>query len=690
MDNVEEKLYKQILDIPANERTQAQNNYVFNYENKKFKVPSKEDLERAAFILNHKGSNIKTLKDNGQWTWAEKILRNDRVARELGMKEGASMSYEPIQVKRTPEEVQKNFKFNWADAYNQLTEKKLKPTEKDAEKLDSFVKEHLDNFDDNSAMKLATDLKLWNPAREKFHEFLKTENGKQFQNYLEDVRKYKQDKEIERIWNDEDDEYKRDKGFLGNAKDVIGKHALNFMLPTSKEYAKRNYDKINSEYDIDGVVDMAKPLAFDAFSNLAMMAGGGANRYITGAEKVIRNPYLGAVASPIIHGAGDYLTDNKDAKGAALETAVGVGTNLMMPFYGQKAYNKLDKILPDGLVTNKTIIQNKVDDAVNRYKDYIEAVNNKAIVPRLKKADIGASEIEPDYFVQQIPKDKFLSKIPYLKKFSQNNNKEIRYTTDVDKTKAKLDEFERRFKNHLDPNRPNIEVKSITDIPSSLSIADIPHEYANLFANDVPYANNRNIFSKIFNSNSKDLIHKRNAIINTKEVHNAIDELKKNPEYRKLEQDIEQKYSNLSREARKNGDEKLVNQILDNRSRELRDLWNSFGMRAKYVRPKLKQEILNKKANISTGKHGDVRDLDLTDLVLAGYNVPNESKLNKVVREINKNKVLKSYLENMQGRDIYASPFFGIINTLTGGVADINKAKEKKPSLVELYGLDKD
>jgi hypothetical protein len=174
-------------------------------------------------------------------------------------------------------------------------------------------------------------------------EFLKSDNGKEFQNYLQDVQKAQKDKRLDEIWNKESN------------------MAVDFMLPVSKEYARKNYENIN------GVGDMVKPLATDVASNAAMMMGG----------ETLPMKVASMGAAPLITEGGQYALNDKPLKQAIGNAVEGGLVNMGTPFMLSRGSNLFargfgnsEKNIARDIMNNAANASDKVKREIRNGKPY--------------------------------------------------------------------------------------------------------------------------------------------------------------------------------------------------------------------------------------------------------------------------------------------------------------------------------
>lgn len=339
--------YEYLKSLPQNELTQKRANQITEYEKDIYGYPSESEISWANKIVNTKDARlIADFRASGEMKRAMDVLDRANAARNTMQREGVS-PWE-YHVKRVPDDVAKGygFKFNWKDAYEQKNGTKLKPTEADAEKLDKFIASKMyDVGDDVSLQKIAVDLGIYVPNRDgNWSKFIQTEDGDRFKEYMKDVEKYQKEKALDKIWGE-------DSNML-----------VDFMLPVSKEYAKNNYDKIESGWD------MAGPLALDAAANLVMTG--------TGTKQLSAYPKLstiyGSVAAPAITEAGQVAFNDKPIPQAAIGTLEGTLINAGTPMALNRGGNYIERWLggaPERIQSTLNNAASKAREVAKRKKD---------------------------------------------------------------------------------------------------------------------------------------------------------------------------------------------------------------------------------------------------------------------------------------------------------------------------------
>lgn len=324
--------------------TQEELNWITEYEKSEAGAPSNEQMEWATFILNEKDPRIQAInKKNGDFDKASDILNRNRAASQVMQQKGQSPYVRKVTA--TPEDVVKEsgFDFNWRGAYENVKNEKLRPTEADAKKLQDFINSNL-NTDDN-LQKIAYDLHMYNPNTMKWSDFINSEQGTEFKKYLEDVRKAQTEQAVQDVWEGKDDKTLYDKA---------GTKAVNFMLPVSKEYAKKHYN--------DKDFSIAAPLATDVAANL-VMTGPGAIPVKAMKRPLISSVY-GNVAAPAITEAGNVIFNDESIPEALARTVEGAAINIGTPQVLEGTLSWAGRGLPTK--GNKRSVQKMIDEAANK------------------------------------------------------------------------------------------------------------------------------------------------------------------------------------------------------------------------------------------------------------------------------------------------------------------------------------
>ena len=281
---------------------------------------------------------------------------------------------------------------------------------------------------------------------EGWEDFLKSDRFPIFQDFLKDVQKTQQDKELDKIWSGEEPS---PQWTPFGYKEVPGAMvAVDFTAPVTKEYARKNYENIN------GGLDMAAPLAVDALTNAAMMGSGKAAGKLT--NPILKDLTANATA-PVISSVGDAIVNDKDAGDVALGTTLGYGANKAVPKalmgLGRWGFGGQRQAAP----TVKSVYgkaSEALDDAVNQAR---------------KQADIEAKSI--------------IKEAPGVYK---DWHKNIAYTDDLaEKAIAEEEGF---------------VVKGLKDMPTKASVVDRKDLVENVYEPELAMRTSKDFFKK---SNSK-------------------------------------------------------------------------------------------------------------------------------------------------------------------------------------------
>lgn len=135
----------------------------------------------------------------------------------------------------------------------------------------------------------------------------------------------------------------------------LGGVAVDFMLPVSKEYAKKNYE------NIDGVSDMAGPLVADAVTNAAMM-GYGSNLVTKPMAKAV----ISNVSAPVIREGAQMWFNNKPFKDAAIDAGNTIATNIATPYALRGMYRWGNRVIQSEA---KLAAKDIMNQTANRVRD---------------------------------------------------------------------------------------------------------------------------------------------------------------------------------------------------------------------------------------------------------------------------------------------------------------------------------
>lgn len=358
MAKLKKQDYEDLIKIPKEYLTQEDLNDIHEYEAQAAGAPSEEDVQWATTILNETNPLIQAeFRKSGDFDKASSIINQSRAAKELMITKGQDPYVK--KVSSTPEDIVKKggFDFNWRNAYENVKNEKLRPTEADAKKLQDFINSNLyDVNDDTNLQQIAYNLHMYNPNTMKWSDFITSEQGTEFQKYLDDVRKSQTEKAVEDIWSGKDDKTLYEK---------FGTAAVNFMLPVSKEYAKKHYN--DEDFSLTG------PLVADAAANLVMAGPGMLEaslpaKYGVPVARVMNRPLIstvyGNVAAPAITETGNVIYNDESIPEALARTAEGTAINIGTPRALEGTLSWVGRGLPTK--EGKRTVQKMIDEAANK------------------------------------------------------------------------------------------------------------------------------------------------------------------------------------------------------------------------------------------------------------------------------------------------------------------------------------
>lgn len=335
--------------------TQEELNWMTEYEKAEAGAPSNEDMEWATFILNESDPRIQAInRKNGDFDKAMKLMNQSRAAHQVMQQKGQDPYVR--KVTSTPDDVVKDsgFNFNWRNAYENVKNEKLRPTEADAKKLQDFINSNMYNVnDDVKLQQIAYNLHMYNPNTMKWSDFINSEQGAEFKKYLDDVRKAQTEKAVEDVWSGKDP-VKVNYPLLGPTDIPFSKFLVDFALPVSKEYAKKHYN--------DKDFSLAGPLATDAAANLVMTGPGALP--IKALKRPLISSVYGNVAAPAITEAGNVIFNDESIPEALARTVEGAAINIGTPQVLEGTLSWAGRELPTR--EGKRTVQKMIDEAANK------------------------------------------------------------------------------------------------------------------------------------------------------------------------------------------------------------------------------------------------------------------------------------------------------------------------------------
>lgn len=472
--------------LPEEHRSQKQRDAMVDYERAEAKAPTLAEVESATRIHNALTSQGSLVNTNPaakrKLEEAIRILDANR-AYEATLGNRVDKAY-VRPVKRIPDDLKKDFNFNWKSVYeNTHPEEKLRDTEADYDKLKKYIDSNMYDLNDPvNLQKIAYDFHMYNPNTMKWTDFINSEQGNEFKKYLEDVRENQRKASIEKIFSEESNP------------------AVDFMIPVAKEHAKKEL--------LEGKDPNIWPaLGFDVGTNLAMLGGGRA----------------GLVTPPLISNVGQVVTNKEDPLVAGVNTMLGTGVNMMVPFMMRRGGRYINQ--PGKKYSQKVEVQGRVDDLARQAAETQKKFDNGAVhILRSKqpKFDKNGNQLDPFYYNDELG---------YI-----NEKKKIVYTDDP--TRA-MKEY----------NLRNYTVKPAAEARNN-EAGIIPNdEYVKYFVNEK--AMRRNLFK------NTDIFKPRELV---KTIKNNVAEAK----YTQAERDALYKASNEAKQgAMKQRQDRLARRILD-------------------------------------------------------------------------------------------------------------------------------
>lgn len=365
--------YILLKKLPEEQLTAEERSDINEYERAAANAPSSEDVEWAREINEIASKNPSTLgadlKKTGDLDRALKILADENAYKNATLKKGEAPYVKPV--KRIPDDLNSQFKFNWKSAYENThpEENKLRDTEADYDKLKKFIGENMyEEGDPVELQNIAYKLHMYNPNTMKWTDFINSEQGKEFRNYIKDVEKYQQDKRIADIFDNESN------------------FAVDFMLPVSKEYARNNYENIKADRDMVG------PLATDILTNAAMTFQPGGKSTVPLINKA--SNFL----APALQNLGHYLYNDTDPAAAALQTVMGGAVNIGTP-YALNRFNKYTRT-PGQQYSQRVAVGERVDQIADKVGKIEQRMENGALIRSTKElaSTSGKSVKAPVYY----------------------------------------------------------------------------------------------------------------------------------------------------------------------------------------------------------------------------------------------------------------------------------------------------
>lgn len=390
MSVISKEKYERLKLLPEAYRTNEQRDAIVDFERAEAQAPSLAEVRRAQRMHNQltkQGSLVNTNPVAKQkLDEAMKIIKADQ-AYLTAVGNRADKAY--VQpVKRIPDDLQSEFNFNWKSAYeNANPGEKLRDTEADYDKLKKFIDDNMyDVTDPVELQKIAYKFHMYNPNTGSWSEFINSEQGKEFQNYLKDVEKYQRDKAIEDIFSGKDPT-KVNYPIIGPTNVPGSDFLVDFGLPVSKQAA---YNAVKRGED----PNLGPALAADALTNVLMSVQPGSKSV---------SPFISKGSNfiaPTVQNISQMAVNDEDPLAAGINTVVGGSVNLATPFFLNRYGSKFSRWTPgEKGYSRSSVVKEHIDDLANKAA---------SIETKLKNGALRQSKEYPSVFVNDEKKIAFI------------------------------------------------------------------------------------------------------------------------------------------------------------------------------------------------------------------------------------------------------------------------------------------
>lgn len=296
-----------------------------------------EKKSNGSFVIDDDAKNLKSLWEDAQN--AKGI--NNKIEAFNKLKEELAHWSDPEELAKQEAELEEYGLDNWPELQDKLNMDQMRFFEQlsnmpETNKLDDLnIDEVYSQGYDYDQMKTLAD--------QYGYDYTDKADRKEF---LDKVYEYHKAKNVEDAFKAND----------------LGGVAVDFMLPVSKEYAKKNYE------NIDGVSDMAGPLVADIGTNIAM-AGYGSNLV----TKPMAKAAINNVSAPVLREGAQMLFNDKPFKDAAIDAGNTVATNIATPYALRGMYRWGNRVIQsEAKLAAKDIMNqtaNRVRDIEQKLKD---------------------------------------------------------------------------------------------------------------------------------------------------------------------------------------------------------------------------------------------------------------------------------------------------------------------------------
>jgi len=336
---ISKEKYERLKLLPEKHRSNEQREAIIDYERAEAQAPSLAQVRAAVRMHNTLTKNPSLVNSNPvakrKLDEALKIIEANRAYVAVKGNRVKDAYLQPVQ--RIPDDLNSKFKFNWKSAYENVKGEKLRDTEGDYDKLKKFIDSNMYKEGDNvNLQKLAYDMHMYSPNTMKWSDFINSQQGDEFKKMLKDVAENQRQARINDVFENESNTL------------------VDFTLPISKEYAKQQL--------LEGKdPKMGLPIITDQVANALMFGGSKA----------------ATVAAPAARNIGEYTFNNVEPEVAAVNTILGVGSNVLTPFMIQRGGKYFNT--PGANYGTKVKLQARVDKIANDVADIQKKTKNGAL-----------------------------------------------------------------------------------------------------------------------------------------------------------------------------------------------------------------------------------------------------------------------------------------------------------------------
>lgn len=416
--------YESLKALDPKDLTNEDRRDIIDYERSEAKAPSLDDVEWASEILNMADKNPSTMKKeleaSGEYDKAKKIIDQERAYTSL---KGGKVQDAYVQpVKRIPDDLKKDFNFNWKSVYeNTHPEEKLRDTEADYDKLKKYIDSNMYDLNDPvNLQKIAYDFNMYNPNTMKWTDFINSEQGNEFKKYLEDVRENQQNRIIDDIFSGKEPT-KANYPIIGPT-DVPGSNfAVDFAFPVSKQAA---YNAVKKGED----PNLGPAMAVDLGTNFLMATQPGAKSVSPVIAK--GSNFL----APAVQNAGQMIVNDEDPVAAGIQTVMGGAVNWGTPY----ALNRINRYtrMPGQQYSQRAAIGERVDQIADKVGNIEKRLNDGALIKSSTELMNESGKVTKGTFYYNNNKKRIFTDYPALKEMFEEQGYKVSPLKDMRKWKA--------------------------------------------------------------------------------------------------------------------------------------------------------------------------------------------------------------------------------------------------------------